>query len=56
MAMLSLEDVMRIAEIWEKEGNISTSAVVGRVLLKAVKDLTDEVIDLKLELKESQND
>lgn len=56
MAHMDLEGAMRVAEIFEADDIISVPAMACRVLLKAVKELTDQIVDLNLELKEYQNE
>lgn len=49
---MSLEDALRVADIFEADDVISVPAMAGRVLAKGVRDLEKQIIELKLQIRE----
>jgi hypothetical protein len=50
MSNMRLEDALKVAEIFEADDIISVPAMACRILGKTVKDLTEQIVDLRLEV------
>ncbi len=49
MSKMNLEEALRIAAIFEADDVIAVPAMACRVMAKAIQDLSEQIVDLKLE-------